>query len=76
MSTTVTRKDFAERIARLEAELEKLKEDYGKLRGNGVPGRARTMADLYGIWSDLDDVSLEEIRKFEYKSRLDKDSCP
>jgi len=77
MNTTVTSEEIAERIARLEAETEEPKREFAKLDVSCKPVRLRTLADLAGIFKgEMDDVTLEDIKNFEYKSRLDRDPCP
>ena len=67
MSTTITRDEFADRIARLEAELEELKKDYEKMHDADKAARPRTFADLAGIFKGEFGLTYEEIKEHEYR---------
>ena len=73
MNVAVKSRELVERIARIEAELAELKRDLAALTDDDVDALPRTAADLIGLWNDLGDISLEEIKKYEYKSKLEND---
>lgn len=74
MSTTVTREYIAERIARLQSELDEVKKAFDDLVDTENSSRPYSFADLAGYFKDyFGDLTLEEIKEFEYKSKLDQD---
>jgi hypothetical protein len=69
MSQRTTEAAIAERLDRIEQELHALRAQLRAVPGvNRKGSKKRAFAELYGVWKDLGDLTLDEIKACEYRT--------